>query len=81
MYCIVYCTVRCASAYTCLEQVSNTGGHFHDLSVVECFNILQVPYITLSDEIDGNALSAKTTRSTNSVDVILSVGGEVIVDD
>lgn len=33
------------------------------------------------DKVDGNTLSAESTSSTNSMDVVLSVGGQVKVDD
>lgn len=33
------------------------------------------------DEVDGNTLSAESSTSTNSMDVVLSVGGQVEVDD
>ena len=29
----------------------------------------------LGDEVDGNTFTSKTTRSTNTMDVVLTIGG------
>ena len=34
-----------------------------------------------SDEVDGNTLPAETTTTTNTMDVVLTVAGQVVVDD
>lgn len=35
----------------------------------------------LCDEVDGHTLTPETTRPTYTVDVVLAVGREVVVDD
>ena len=35
----------------------------------------------MGEEVDGNTLAAKTSGATDAVDVVLTVGGEVVVDD
>lgn len=51
------------------------------MSVVEAFNFFQELRVLWGDEVDGNTFSAKTSRSTDSVNVLLLAWWEVIVDD
>ncbi len=64
-----------------LEQIGDVGGHLLDLGVVELLDVLHVLHVRLDDEVDGHALAAETTGAADAVDVVLSVGGEVVVDD
>ena len=64
-----------------LDKVGNVHGHFSDLGVVELLNIAQVADVALSEEVDGNTLTSETTGTTDAVDVVLTVGGEVEVDN
>lgn len=65
----------------CLDQVGNVHGHFLDLGAVELFNLTHHADVVSSDEVNGNTLSAETTTTTDTVDVVLPVGGEIVVDD
>lgn len=55
--------------------------HFINLCVVECLDVAQVTHVALGDEVDAHALSSESSGPTDAVDVVFSVGGEVIVDD
>ena len=44
-------------------------------------NLAHHPDIVSGNEVDGNALTAETTTTTNTMDVVLAVGGKVVVDD
>lgn len=64
-----------------LDEVGNVHGHLLDLGAVELLNLTHHADILGGDEVDGDTLSAETTTTTNSVDVVLTVGGEIVVDD
>ena len=64
-----------------LDQVSNVGGHLEDLSVVGLLEILEDTELVSSGEVDGNSLASETTRATNTMDVLLVVAGQIVVDD
>lgn len=64
-----------------LDEVSNVHGHLLDLGVVELFNFTHHTDIVSSDEVDGNTLTTETTTTTDTMDVVLTVGGQVVVDD
>lgn len=67
--------------FKCLDEVSDVHGHLLDLSAVELLNLAHHSDVLGGDEVDGNTLSAETTTTTDSVNVVLSVGGEIVVDD
>jgi hypothetical protein len=50
-------------------------GHLIDLGRVVQFNVTENPDIIAGDEVDGYTLSSETTTSTNTVDIVLTVGG------
>ena len=60
---------------------SHVHWHLLDLSAVELLNFSHHSNIVSGDEVDGNTLSAKSTTTTNTVNVVLTVGGKVVVDD
>lgn len=64
-----------------LDEVGDVHGHLLDLSAVELLNLTHHSDVVSGDEVDGDTLSAETTTTTNSVDVVLAVGGKVVVDD
>jgi len=64
-----------------LDEVGNVHRHLLDLCRVELLDLPHHAYIVSGDEVDGDTLSAETTTTTNSVDVVLTVGGEIVVDD
>lgn len=49
--------------------------------VVEALDVLQHPLVVLADEVDGNTLAAEAARATDTVQVVLGLGGQVVVDD
>ena len=51
--------------------------HFH---VSLCAN-LKCSLVLVRDKVDCHSLTTKSTTATDSVDVVLSVGGEIVVDD
>ena len=64
-----------------LDKVGNVHGHLSNLGIVELLDIAQVANISLGKEVDGNTLTTETAGTTDTVDVVLTVGGEVKVDD
>jgi len=64
-----------------LNQVSNVHGHLLDLGAVELLNLAHHAHIVSGNEVDGNSLTAETTATTDAVDVVLAVGGKVVVDN
>mmetsp|Transcript_33219 Transcript_33219/g.69196 ORF Transcript_33219/g.69196 Transcript_33219/m.69196 type:complete len:382 (-) Transcript_33219:442-1587(-) len=63
-----------------LNKVSNIHRHFRDFSIVELFNITQVANITFGKKVDSHTFTTETTRSTDTMNVIFTVGGEIKVD-
>jgi hypothetical protein len=51
------------------------------LSAVELLDLSHHAHIISGDEVDGNTLTTETTTTTDAVDVVLAVGGKVVVDD
>lgn len=64
-----------------LDEVGNVHGHLLNLGAVELLNLTHHADVLSGDEVDGDTLSAETTTTTNSVNVVLTVGREIIVDD
>ena len=64
-----------------LDQVGDVHGHLLDLSVVELLNVAEVPDVGLGEEVDRYTLAAKTAGATDTVDVVLAVRREIVVDD
>lgn len=56
-------------------------GHLIDLSRVVEFDITQDSDIFAGDEVDGNTLATKSSTATDTVDVVLTVAGQIVVDD
>lgn len=67
--------------YCILNQVGDVHRHLLNLRAVELLNLAHHAHIIGGDEVDGDTLSAETTTTTNPVDVVLTVGGQVVVDD
>ena len=66
---------------TALDKIHYVGGHFFYLCVVECLDVSEVSHITLSDEVNRHTFTAKSTGAANAMDVVLTVCGEVVVDN
>lgn len=64
-----------------LDQVGHVHRHLLDLGAVELLNLAHHAHILGSNEVDSNTLTAETTTTTNAMDVVLAVGGEIVVDD
>ena len=60
---------------------SNVHGHLLDLGAVELLDLTHHADIVSSDEVDGNTLTTETTTTTDTVNVVLTVGRQVVVDD
>jgi hypothetical protein len=65
---------------TALNEIHDVRRHLFYLCVVESLNVSQVPHVSLGDEVNGDSLSAEPSRAADTVDVILSVRGEIVVD-
>lgn len=63
------------------EYVRHVEGHFVDLSVVELFDITEHADIVGGDKVDSDTLSPESATTTDTMDVVLAVGGEIVVDD
>ena len=59
----------------------NVHGHLLNLGAVELLNLAHHADIVGGDEVDGHTLATETTTTTDTVDVVLAVGGKVVVDD
>ncbi len=52
-----------------------------DLRVVVFLDVLHGPHVVVRHEIDGHTLTAKTTASSDSVQVVLHILGKVKIDN
>jgi hypothetical protein len=66
------------SAY---ELTSNIHWHLFDLSAVELLDLSHHADIISGDEVDGHTLTTETTTTTDTMNVVLTVGGKIVVDD
>lgn len=64
-----------------LDEIGDVHWHLFDLSAVKLLDFSHHTDILCGDEVDGNTLSSETTSTTDSVDVVLSVGWKIVVDD
>jgi hypothetical protein len=64
-----------------LDEVSHVHGHLLDLCAVELLNLAHHADIVSGDEVDGHTLTSETSTTTDTMDVVLTVGGKVVVDD
>jgi len=64
-----------------LDEVGDVGGHLLDLSVVESLELTKGTAVLGGDEVDSDTLPSETSRSTDSVNVVLQVAREILVDD
>lgn len=63
------------------SQFIEVGGHLIDLRVVMILDLLQETGITGQHEVDGCSLSAETTSTADSMDVVLLLLGKLKVDN
>ena len=64
-----------------LNEIGNVHGHLLNLSAVELLDFSHHAHILCGHEVDRNTLSSESTSTTDSVDVVFTVGGKIIVDD
>lgn len=55
--------------------------HLVDLGVVELFDIAKHANVLGGDEVDSDALAPESATTTDTVDVVLAVRGQVVVDN
>lgn len=67
--------------YGILDEIGNVHGHLLDLGAVKLLNLTHHADVVSGDKVDGDTLSAETTTTTDTVDVVLAVGGKIVVDD
>lgn len=77
----VYCLSASSKVWLSLDEVCHVHRHLLNLGVVELLNVAEVADIFCGDKVDGNTLTTKTTRSSNSVDVKFTVLREIIAND
>jgi len=63
------------------SQLVEIGWHLVDLRIVMVLNVLEETGILGKDEVDRSSLSSESTSSTDSVDVVLLLDGQLVVDD
>lgn len=64
-----------------LDEIGDVHWHLLDLSAVKLLDFSHHADILSGDKVDGNTLTSETTSATDSVDVVLPVGWEIVVDD
>lgn len=65
-----------------LSVFSKVGGERIDTSVVKGFNIFNKALLSVSvNQVDSETLTTETSRTTNSVDVVLTLAGNFEVDN
>jgi len=72
---------ECLGPSTGFSQVIEVSRHLLNLSVVMVLDLLNEAGVLGKDEVDGSSLSTETSSSTNSMDVVLLLDGELVVDD
>jgi len=63
-----------------LDEVSDIHRHLLDLSVVKLLDLAEGAHVLRREEVDGHALTAKAPTAADAVDVVLAVGGQIVVD-
>ena len=64
-----------------LKQISNIHWHLLNRGIVKRFNIHQRSLVLLSDEINRRTLTTESTTATDTMNVVLTIGRQVVVDD
>lgn len=64
-----------------LDKIGDVHWHLLDLSAVELLDFSHHADILSGDEVDGNTLTSETSTTTDTMDVVLTVGWEIVVDD
>jgi hypothetical protein len=64
-----------------LDEISNVHWHLFDLSAVELFDFSHHAHIFRSNEINSDTFPPKTTTTSDTMDVILTIRWKIIVDN
>lgn len=64
-----------------LNQISHIHGHLINLCGIVLFNVPQNPDVIWLDEVYSHTFSAETTWPADTMNVQLTVVGQVIVND
>lgn len=64
-----------------LDKVGDVVWHLLDLSVVELLELTEWLDVVVGNKIDCDSLSSETSRSSDSVNVVLEILWEIVVDD
>jgi len=75
------CDFKDALSFIPYSQFVEVGGHLVDLRVVMILDLLQEAGVTGQHEVDGRSLSAETTSTADSMDVVLLLLGQLEVDN
>ena len=73
--------VRAAAAADALDQVRHVCRHLLNGRVVEHLKLLQRAQVLNRHKVDGHTLAAEAPAASDAVDVVLAVGGKIVVDD
>ena len=63
------------------KHTSHVHWHLLDLGRVELLDLTHHADIISSDEVDSDTLSAESTATADTMDVVLTVGWQIVVDD
>lgn len=55
--------------------------HFVDLGGVVLLNVSEDSDVVILDKVDGHTFSAETTRTTDAMNIQLTIVGQIIVDN
>lgn len=66
---------------TSRNEVGNVHRHLVNLGRIVQLNVPQNAHVLACNEVDRNTLASKSSRSADTVDVVLTIAGKVVVDD
>ncbi len=64
-----------------LQLTGHVHRHLLNLGAVELLNLAHHAHIIGGDEVDSHTLPSESAATTDTMDVVLTVGGEIVVDD
>ena len=64
-----------------LHDFGEVEGEFLDLGIIKLAQVGQEVSVSGGDEVDGDSFAAEASRSTDTMDVLGSVGRQIVVDD
>merc|ERR1712046_149218 len=63
-----------------LDEIRHVHGHLLDLCAVELLDLAQSAHVVSREEVDRHTLTTEPASTADAVDVVLAVGGQVVVD-